>query len=301
VSRASDEPNHRSPVSKPAKAAGETLSPALYLVATPIGNLGDITRRAIAVLSRADVIACEDTRVTRRLLAALGLNAPRLVRYDDHAGDLDRDRLIEAVQHGKSVALVSDAGMPLVADPGMKLVRAAHAARIPVTVVPGPSAALTALALSGLPSDRFLFAGFLPPKDGPRRRTLAELAAVPATLVFFESAQRLDASLAAMADVLGPREAAVARELTKLFEEVKRGPLSELAAFYSAAETPKGEIAIVVGPPTAEAAREDDLDARLEAALGSMSVRDAVAAVAGATGRKRAEVYARALALKPGK
>jgi len=243
----SEEPNDRSPASKP----GASLRPGLYLVGTPIGNLGDITRRAVAVLSAADIIAAEDTRVARRLLSALGLPAPRLVRYDDHADDVVRDRLIEAVQQAKTVALVSDAGMPLIADPGLRLVRAAQAASVAVTVVPGPSAALAALALSGLPSDRFLFAGFLPAKDGPRRRALAELATVPATLVLFESPQRLAASLATMADILGPREAAVTRELTKMFEEVRRASLADLAAFYAAAEAPRGEIAVVIGPPGA--------------------------------------------------
>jgi 16S rRNA (cytidine1402-2'-O)-methyltransferase len=270
----------------------------LYLVGTPIGNLGDITRRAVTVLSAVDIIAAEDTRVARRLLSALALPAPQLIRYDDHADDAVRDRLIEAVQQGKTVALISDAGMPLVADPGLRLVRGANAAGIAVTVVPGPSAALTALALSGLPSDRFLFQGFLPAKDGPRRRALAELATVPATLIMFESPQRLAASLAAMAEVLGTREAAVTRELTKMFEEVRRASLAELAAFYASAETPRGEIAVVIGPPGEAAEREDDLDARLTAALTTMSLRDAATAVAAATGRKRGEVYTRALALQ---
>jgi 16S rRNA (cytidine1402-2'-O)-methyltransferase len=298
----SEEPNDRTPASKPGARTprGGDLRPGLYLVGTPIGNLGDITRRAVAVLSAVDVIAAEDTRVARRLLSALGLPAPRLTRYDDHADDAVRDRLIEAVQQGKTVALISDAGMPLVADPGLQLVRAAHAAGIPVSVVPGPSAALTALALSGLPSDRFLFAGFLPAKDGPRRRALAELAAVPATLVLFEAPQRLAVSLATMADILGPRDAAVTRELTKMFEEVRRAPLSELAAFYAAAETPRGEIVVVIGPPSATETREDDLDARLTTALATMSLRDAAMAVAAATGRKRGEVYTRALALQNG-
>lgn len=301
----SDEPNDRPLASKlgaskpgTSKPGTRDLSPGLYLVGTPIGNLGDITRRAVAVLSAVDIIAAEDTRVARRLLSALGLPSPRLIRYDDHAEDSVRDRLIEAVQQGKTVALVSDAGMPLVADPGLRLVRAAQAAGIAMTVVPGPSAALTALALSGLPSDRFLFAGFLPAKDGPRRRALAELAAVPATLVLFESPQRLAASLATMADILGPRDAAVTRELTKMFEEVRRATLAELAAFYATAETPRGEIAVVIGPPGAAEAREDDLDARLTAAMATMTLRDAATAVAAATGRKRGEVYTRALALQ---
>lgn len=275
------------------------MPPALYLVATPIGNLGDITRRAVEILGAVDIVAAEDTRVTRRLFAALGLKTPRLVRYDDHADPHDRERLIQAVKQGKSVALVSDAGMPLVADPGLKLVRAAHEAGVRVTVIPGPSAALAALAVSGLPSDRFLFAGFLPAKDGPRARALAELAGVPASLIFFEAPQRLADSLAAMAAALGPREAVLARELTKLFEELRRGSLTELAAQYAAHEPPKGEVVIVVGPPAGDAASQavPDIDLQLRRALTTMSVRDAVDAVAGATGRQRREIYARALAI----
>jgi 16S rRNA (cytidine1402-2'-O)-methyltransferase len=300
--RRADDPNERPAPSKRGAAAGPKLAAALYIVATPIGNLGDITRRAIAVLSGADVIAAEDTRTARRLLAALGLPVPQLVRYDDHAGDAERRRLIEALKNGKSVALVSDAGTPLIADPGFKLVRAAHDAGLKVTVVPGPSAALAALALSGLPSDRFLFHGFLPAKQGARRQALAGLAAVPATLIFFESPHRLAASLAAMAAALGPRDAAVVREITKLFEEVRRGRLADLAAAFQESGPPKGEIVVVVAPPDAgaAAAAESDVERQLAAALTSMSVRDAVAAVAAATGRKRSEVYALALRLADG-
>jgi 16S rRNA (cytidine1402-2'-O)-methyltransferase len=303
---ASRDPNRGQPSHPPeASKSGETPKTAgkpgagLYLVATPIGNLGDITRRAAALLGQVDVIAAEDTRVARRLLAALGLKAPRLERYDDHADDGDRERLIEAVKQGRSVALISDAGMPLVADPGLKLVQAAQRAGMPVTALPGPSAALTALALSGLPSDRFLFAGFLPVKDGARRRELAELAAVPATLIIFESGPRLAASLAAMVETLGPRPAAVARELTKLFEEVRRGSLAELAAAYEAAEPPKGEIVVVIGPPAEDKPLPslDEVDAMLKVALAVLSVRDAVDKVAEETGHKRRDVYARALAL----
>jgi 16S rRNA (cytidine1402-2'-O)-methyltransferase len=269
-------------------------------VATPIGNLGDISRRAVSVLSQVDTIAAEDTRTARRLLSALGLAAPRLIRYDDHAGDAERQRLIEALNDGKSVALVSDAGMPLIADPGLKLVRSAQDAGLRVTIVPGPSAVLAALALSGLPSDRFLFQGFLPAKAGARRTALAELAAVPATLIVFEAPHRLAASLADMASALGPRDATVVREITKLFEEVRRGTLAELAAAFDESGPPKGEIVIVVAPPSAEAAAasEADIEAQLTAALATMSVRDAAAAVAAATGRKRSQVYALALRLR---
>ena len=282
-----------------APGEGERPPPGLYIVATPIGNLGDITRRAAGLLAGVDTIAAEDTRVARRLLAALGIPAPRLVRYDDHAGDSDRDRLIQAIKQGESVALVSDAGMPLVADPGLKLVQAAHAAGLLVTVAPGPSAALSALALSGLPSDRFLFGGFLPPKDGARRTALAELAGVPASLIFFESPGRLGASLAAMREVLGDRPAAVAREITKLFEEVRRGTLAELAEHYANLDPPRGEIVVVIGPPSDEAPLPslDEVDAKLRQALAVLSVRDAVDKVAAETGLKRRDVYARALAL----
>ncbi len=297
--RRADDPNERSPSSKRGEAAGTALAAGLYLVATPIGNLGDISRRAVTVLSQADLIAAEDTRTTRRLLSAVGAAAPRIVRYDDHAGDSERRKLIEALKNGKSVALVSDAGMPLIADPGLKLVRAAQDAGLKVTVVPGPSAALAALALSGLPSDRFLFQGFLPAKQGARRAALAELASIPATLIFFESPHRLAASLADMALALGGRAAAVVREITKLFEDVRRGPLADLAAAFRESGPPKGEIVIVVGPPEADAAAlaEADIEAELTAALSKMSVRDAVAAVAAATGRKRSQVYALALRL----
>ncbi|MBM3537615.1 MAG: 16S rRNA (cytidine(1402)-2'-O)-methyltransferase [Alphaproteobacteria bacterium] len=290
------QPNHSPGASKSGETPG--LAAGLYIVATPIGNLGDITRRAVSLLGQVDILAAEDTRSARRLCAALGLATPRLVRYDDHADQADRDRLIQAVKQGKSVALISDAGMPLVADPGLKLVQAAQQAGIPVTALPGPSAALTALALSGLPSDRFLFAGFLPAKAGARRRALAELAAVPATLILFETGPRLGASLAAMHETLGARPAAVCRELTKLFEEVRRGSLAELAAAYAEADAPRGEIVVVIGPPTEAApAAAEDIDTRLSAALATMSLRDAVTAVAATTGRQRREIYARALAL----
>ncbi|MFQ5775777.1 MAG: 16S rRNA (cytidine(1402)-2'-O)-methyltransferase [Kiloniellaceae bacterium] len=267
-------------------------------MATPIGNLADISLRALDLLATADVIACEDTRVTRKLLAAHAIQA-RLVLYHEHNAERIRPRLIEAMKCGEAVALVSDAGTPLVSDPGYKLVRAAIGEGLAVTVVPGPSAALAALVLSGLPSDRFLFAGFLPAKAVARRRALDDLAPIQATLVIFESARRLPKTLADMAAALGAREAAVARELTKLHEEVRRGALPDLAAHYRAAGPPRGEVVIVVGPPI-ESRREttdEDLDARLRAALDGASVRDAVAAVAAATGAPRQRVYARALAL----
>jgi 16S rRNA (cytidine1402-2'-O)-methyltransferase len=282
--------------SKPEPASG--LAPGLYLVATPIGNAEDVTLRALKTLRAADVIACEDTRVSAKLLARHGIERP-LLAYHDHNAERVRPLLLERLRRGEVVALVSDAGTPLVSDPGFKLVRAALDAGLPVTALPGPSAALAALLLSGLPSDRFLFAGFLPPKPAARRRALGELAAVRATLVFFESAKRLAAALADMAAVLGPRPAAVARELTKLHEEVRRGNLADLWAQYREAGPPRGELAVVVAPPEAQAPAlsQAALDRQIAQALAGMSLRDACAAVSAATGKPRREVYARALLL----
>jgi 16S rRNA (cytidine1402-2'-O)-methyltransferase len=289
------EPSHTSAGSK--RQADGKIAPGLAIVATPIGNMLDITLRALATLRAADVIACEDTRVAQKLLARHGIERS-LLAYHDHNAERMRPLLLDRLRRGELVALVSDAGTPLISDPGFKLVRAALAEGLPVTTLPGASAPLAALVLSGLPSDRFLFAGFLPPKTSARRRALAELAAVPATLVFFESASRLGAALADMAAVLGSRPAAVARELTKLFEEVRRGDLAGLAAHYHGAGKPRGELVVVVGP-AAEATDPPGaaLDEQLKAALAQMSVRDASEAVAAATGRKRRDVYQRALLL----
>lgn len=273
------------------------IPPGLYIVSTPIGNLGDVSRRALDVLAAADLVACEDTRVTRKLLAAHRISA-RLAAYHDHNAERALPGLIRRLKAGEIVALVSDAGTPLVSDPGYRLVRAAIADDIAVAAVPGPSAALAALVASGLPSDRFLFAGFLPPRDAARRAALEELAAVKATLIFFESPRRLAASLRAMTDILGDRPAAVARELTKRFEETSRGTLAHLAERAETAGPPKGEIVIVVGPPLAEAPDPADIDRRLAEALETGSVRDAAAAVAGETGVSRKTLYARALALR---
>ena len=251
------------------------------------------------MLGAADLVACEDTRTTRKLLTAHGL-APPLTSYHEHNAARVRPRLIARIESGEAVALVSDAGTPLVSDPGYKLVRAALEKDLPVTAVPGPSAPLAALVLSGLPSDRFMFAGFLPAKAAARAKDLAALGAVPATLVFFETAQRLPATLKAMAETLGDRAAAVAREMTKLHEEVRRDSLPALAAHYAAAGAPKGEVVIVVAPPaeTRPEVSEAELDARLREALSTAgSLRDAVAAVTAATGLPRQRVYTRALAL----
>jgi 16S rRNA (cytidine1402-2'-O)-methyltransferase len=296
----SGEPSEATRGSKPLAARQDSAAPlpaGLYLVATPIGNLGDISRRALDVLRRADRIACEDTRVTRKLLSAEGIATP-LTAYHDHSGPRERRRLLDAVAGGEAVALVSDAGTPLVSDPGFKLVREAIAEGLAVTALPGPSAPLVALLLSGLPSDRFFFGGFLPAKSGARRETLQALAGLDASLIFFETPQRLAASLGDIAAALGERPAAVARELTKLHEEVRRGSLGELAAHYAAAGAPKGEVVVVVGPPaTGEAGAGFDLDGALRDALGHASLRDAAAAVAAASGLPRRRVYARALEL----
>lgn len=274
--------------------------PGLHIVATPIGNLGDMSARAVATLRGVDIIACEDSRVTGKLLKAYDI-ATRTKPYHDHNADVVRPWLIKQLQQGKSVALVSDAGTPLVSDPGYKLVRAVIAADLPVTAVPGPMAGVSALVLSGLPADRFLFAGFLPNRSAARRTALKDLASVPATLIFYEAARRLGGSLADMAAVLGPRQAVVARELTKLFEQVVRGSLEELQERF-AESPPKGEVVVVVGPPGAEArvVDEAELDEMLRRALTEHSLRDGVAAVAEATGLARRKVYKRALALRDG-
>jgi len=258
-----------------------------------------MTQRAVDSLTDAAVIACEDTRVTAKLLAAYGIRTPMLA-YHEHNAARVRPQLIERLKLGQIVALVSDAGTPLISDPGYKLVEAAIAEDIEVTAAPGASALLTALVLSGLPSDRFLFAGFLPPKSGARRTEIKALSAVQATLIFYEGPSRVAKLLDDLLAVLGPRPAAVARELTKRFEEVRRGPLNDLAAFYADAPQPKGEIVVLVGPPGVDVAEasESDVDAALTAALVRHSVREAAALVAAETGLPRRAVYARALKLR---
>jgi len=282
-----------------AEIAARPLEPALYLVATPIGNLGDITLRALETIAAADVLACEDTRVTRVLLDRYGIRR-RSMPYHEHNAEEAGPRLVEALLAGQSVALVSDAGTPLVSDPGYRLVERALEAGIRVVPLPGPSSVLAALAASGLPSDTFLFAGFLPVKDGQRRSRLEELKSVPATLVFFESPRRLADTLVAMADILGdPRRAAVARELTKAFEEFRRGTLAELAEQYRDAPTPKGEVVVCVGPPLApEAAAGDDLDRLLLSLAGEMPASKAAAEAARMTGLKKPDLYRRLLELR---
>jgi 16S rRNA (cytidine1402-2'-O)-methyltransferase len=280
------------PVVPPRLAAG------LYLVATPIGHLRDISVRALETLASADVIACEDTRVTRKLVNHYGITTP-LTPYHEHNAAVARPRLLARLAAGEAVALVSDAGTPLISDPGFKLVRAARAAGHSVTAVPGASAALAALTIAGLPTDRFFFEGFLPVKVGPRRARIAELARIPATLVLFETGPRLARTLAALADGLGTREAAVCRELTKLHEEVRRGDLATLAQAYAEGAETRGEIVIIVAPPAAETERPDasELDALLRRALQRASLKDAVSEVAALTRRPRREIYQLALAL----
>ena len=272
------------------------LAPGLYLVATPIGNLRDITLRALDVLAGADLILAEDTRVTAKLLSAYGIRA-RLERYDEHAAARTRPKALAALAAGARLALVSDAGTPLVSDPGYRLVVEAAASGAPVFPVPGASAALAALSIAGLPTDRFLFVGFPPPKSAARRAFFERLRGVDATLVLFEGASRLGASLADMAAVLGPRPAAVARELTKLHETVLRSDLATLAADPALA-APKGEMVVVVGPPAEPAAHPEDAEAALAEALHRLSPADAAREVANATGLPRRDLYRQALALK---
>ncbi len=288
------QPNGRTAASKP---DGTELASGLYLVATPIGNLADITLRALDVLRSVDRIFCEDTRVTGKLLAKYAISTP-LAAYHDHNADHVRPTILAALHRGERVALVSDAGTPLVSDPGYKLVRGAAAEGLPITAVPGPSAAVTAVILSGLPPDAFLFAGFLPPRSAARRRALMRWVAVEATLVFFESTSRLTESLADMAGVLGDRPAAVLRELTKLHEETRRAKLADLANHYRTAGPPRGEAVIVVGPPQPSEPDEAEVEARLRAALAELGVREAAARLAAETGLSRGELYRRALAIR---
>lgn len=274
------------------------LEAALYLVATPIGNLGDITLRALETLAGADVLACEDTRVTRVLLDRYGIQN-RPFAYHEHNADEAGPRLLQALEAGRSVALVSDAGTPLVSDPGYRLALQAIEAGYRVVPIPGASAPLAALVGSGLPNDAFFFAGFLPAKDKGRRDRLSELAAIPATLIFFESPHRIGATLAATVDTLGgDRKAAVCRELTKTFEEFRRGTLAELAAHYAAVENVKGEIVLLIGPPAESVTPEADVETILRDLSQSMPTAKAAAEAARITGLPRKELYQRLLDMK---
>lgn len=269
----------------------------LYVVSTPIGNLRDITLRALDILSAADRVYAEDTRVARKLMDAYSLR-PRLYPYHEHNAGAAREDILKALAAGERVALISDAGTPLISDPGFKLARAAIAAGHRIFPIPGASAVLAGLVTAGLPTDRFLFAGFLPPKQAARRTALAPLAGVDASLIFYETGPRLAESLADMASVLGDRPAAIARELTKLFEETRRGALSELAAHYAQAGPPKGEIVVIIGPPPQVAVTDAALDAFLREALMRGGVKDAAAEAADQLGVSRKRAYARALELK---
>jgi 16S rRNA (cytidine1402-2'-O)-methyltransferase len=280
------------------KAEAESLAPGLHVVATPIGNLSDISLRALTTLAAADAVVAEDTRVTKTLLAHYGISTP-LVAYHEHNAEVMRPHLIARLAGGAALALVSDAGTPLISDPGYRLVAEALGRGLSVTSVPGASAVLTALVVAGLPTDRFFFEGFLPPKMAARRQRIAELSTIPGTLVFFESPRRVADTLVDLAAVLGPRDAALARELTKVFETVRRGTLPELAAALSTAPPPKGEIVLLVGPPTEGAPKIEaaDLDLRIGKALETLSVKEAAAVVSAQTGQPRRHVYARAIEL----
>ncbi len=299
------DPSRPGPKSAGAKSMGEggreqspePVAPGLYIVSTPIGNLRDITLRALDVLAGADAVLAEDTRVAAKLLSAHGIRA-RISPYHDHNAAARRPELLAQLKDGARLALISDAGTPLVSDPGWKLVREALAADIPVRPVPGPSAMLAGLVTSGLPSDRFLFAGFLPPRASARRAAIAALKAVPATLIFYESGPRLADCLADLAGVLGDREAAIARELTKLFEETRRGRLAHLAHHYAREGPPRGEIVVLVGPPAEDAVPRADIEAALMAALEGQPVKAAAETVATALGLPKREVYQLALRLK---
>jgi 16S rRNA (cytidine1402-2'-O)-methyltransferase len=274
----------------------ERLAPGLHIVATPIGNLADITIRALATLAGADLIACEDTRVTRKLLDRYSITTP-LTPYHDHNAAQARPKLLRRLGEGAAIALVSDAGTPLISDPGYKLVRAAQDAGHTVTALPGPSSVLAALTVAGLPTDQFLFAGFLPPKQSARRTRIADLARVPSTLVLFETGPRIAATLTDLAAGLGRREAAICRELTKLHEEVRRGDLETLAQSGAEAEI-RGEFVVVIAPPPdVQLPSAEDTETLLRQALSRVSLKDAVAEVAAATSVPRRELYQRALAL----
>ena len=276
------------------------LSRGLTLVATPIGSARDITLRALDALRDADAIICEDTRNARHLMQIHGVpvNGRPMIAYHDQNGEAARPRVMRLLEDGKRVVYVSDAGTPLIADPGYRLAQEAIAAGHEVTTAPGACAAIAALCVSGLPSDRFLFAGFTPHKSSGRKTMFAGLAGVDATLIFYESPRRLAASLAEMAEAFGPRPAVVARELTKAFEEARRAPLADLAAHYAEAGAPKGEVVVLIGPPEAQKASEADIVDLLRGAMADMSVKDAAAHVAAMTGAPKREIYARALAFK---
>jgi 16S rRNA (cytidine1402-2'-O)-methyltransferase len=272
----------------------EPLKPGLYIVATPIGNMADISVRALDILNAADLVVCEDTRVSGKLLSYYGIKA-ELMAYNDHNADRKRGPILERLDEGGIVALISDAGTPLISDPGFKLVRTCYERGVHVTSLPGANAPLTALQLSGLPSDKFSFLGFMPPKQAARRKVFEEWRGVPSSLLIFESAPRLVDTLRDILCVLGDRDVAVVREMTKLFEESRRAPVSALVDFYEAQGAPKGEIVIVIAPGGAQQFSDDDLRVMLQKALKTMGTKEAAAAVAEQTGQKRKGLYALAL------
>jgi 16S rRNA (cytidine1402-2'-O)-methyltransferase len=291
----SDEPTKKISSEQETNSA-PALRSGLYLVSTPIGNLRDISLRAIDTLRAADLIACEDTRVSGKLLKAYDISS-KLLSYNDHSDDVRRNEILTAVEGGSVVALISDAGTPMVSDPGFKLVREAQERGLYISSVPGASAPLTALQLSGLPSDCFSFLGFLPSKAVARNNVLEEWAGVNTTLVAFETAPRLLKALADIADVMGGREVAVTRELTKMYEEVRKASAAELIAHYEEQGLPKGEIVLVISPPKEAAYSEQDLEALLKAALKEMRTKDAAADVAKRTGVSKSVLYEMALKL----
>lgn len=280
-----------------------TLRPGLHIVATPIGNLGDISARALETLRAADVIACEDTRITSKLLHAYLIKKP-LIAYHEHNGDQMRPKIEAMIEEGKVVALVSDAGTPLISDPGYKLVRALVEADLYVTSLPGPSALIAALTLAGLPTDRFIFLGFSPNKSSARKKWYEKAAKIDATLVFYESARRLPDSISDAAEVFGARSAAVCREISKKFEEVVRGDLTELASRYANTGSPKGEVVVVIEPPSGEASTDGsafETKLLIEKALGHMSVKSAAAFISDLTGERKKEIYQLALEISKNK
>lgn len=274
----------------------QALPPALYLVATPIGNLSDISLRALLVLARADVIYCEDTRHSRTLLNHYAIDTV-LKPYHEHNASQQRARVLDDLDAGRAVALISDAGTPLISDPGFKLVREAAATNHDIIAIPGASAALTALASAGLPTDAFFFAGFLPPRDGARKNRIKALSAIPGTLVFFEAPTRIPDALKSLREILGNRPAAVARELTKLHEDLRRGTLEELASMYASGEC-RGEFVILVAPPGPTSISDDDVAEQLTTALASMSLKDAAKKIADELGIPKTRVYEIGLGLK---
>ena len=278
------------------EALGRPLSPGLHIVATPIGNLADMTIRAIATLANADVIYCEDTRHSRTLISHFGIKTP-LRAYHEHNADAMRPEILDALAAGRRIALISDAGTPLISDPGYKLVNNCLDAHHLVTCIPGPSAVITALAIAGLPTDQFLFSGFLPPKSAARQSRLRDLAGVPATLVFYEAPSRIEACLTDISTILGDRQTVVTRELTKLHEQYLHGTPSEIAEYFTSNE-PRGEFVILVAPPGVVEITDDTILEQLQTALKSMSVKDAVKTVTESTKQPRHHVYDLALTLK---